>query len=419
MINSNAHKKHLTTILCLFLSFAVLLNFTGCSMKVEANDLMKGINGATIEPKEADDTFIAHSFDFAVTLFKNSIDNKENSLISPLSVMLALAMTANGANGATKTEMETLLGGDIPLEDLNAYLHTYANSLSSTKDAKLSIANSIWFRDTPALHVEPSFLQTNADFYQAAAYKATFDEQTVQDINYWVSKNTDGMIDSIIDSIDNDTIMFLINAIAFDAKWKTPYMTIDVSDRSFTSFDEVVQVSPFMNGIETIYLQDETTTGFIKPYKENYSFVALLPNEGITLSDYIESLTSEQFANLLSNATSASVNTYLPKFSYEYEIQMNQILCDLGMPTAFGPADFLKLGHSSEGNIYIGEVLHKTYISLDEEGVKAAAVTSVEMKIEYAPMYDYTVNLDRPFVYAIIDNATNLPFFIGTVTSLH
>ena len=124
--------------------------------------------------------------------------------------------------------------------------------------------------------------------------------------------------------------------------------------------------------------------------------------------------------NTVSSAEPATVSASLPKFSYEYEITLNDVLKSMGMTDGFNPvtADFKRLGSSPIGNIYIGEVLHKTFISLDELGTKAGAVTKVEMKVESAILDIKIVTLDRPFVYAIIDNATMLPVFIGTVMSL-
>ena len=116
-------------------------------------------------------------------------------------------MTANGAAGATLAQMETVLGRDIPLAELNQYLFSYVQSLTSAKDSKLRIANSIWFRDDSSLQVAQDFLQTNADYYRASAYKAAFDLQTVRDINHWVEDNTDSIIEKIIDDIPADAVM--------------------------------------------------------------------------------------------------------------------------------------------------------------------------------------------------------------------
>jgi serpin B len=118
----------------------------------------------------------------------------------------------------------------------------------------------------------------------------------------------------------------------------------------------------------------------------------------------------------LDEAQEITVSATMPKFRYAYTVQMNDCLKEMGMPAAFSAsqADFSRLGRSSRGNIFIGEVLHKTFIAVDERGTKAGAVTKVEMQDE-AYIETKVVILDRPFVYAIIDNATKLPLFIGTV----
>lgn len=346
----------------------------------------------------------------------------ENVLISPLSIQLALAMTANGAAGKTKAEMEALLGGDIKLEALNEYLYTYVNSLPSGEKCKLQIANSIWFRDNEnRLQVEQDFLQRNADYYGAHAYKTPFDEQTLKDINSWVEDHTDGMIDKILDRIDDDAVMYLINALVFDARWQNVYDKSAIYKGTFTNIKgEEVSVE-MMHSEEMTYLQDSLATGFMKPYQDGkYSFAAMLPNEGVDIYDYISGLTSEGLLETLNKAQSGTVIATLPKFSYEYELSMNDTLKKLGMPTAFDgmSADFSRMAHSSRGNIYIGDVLHKTFIAVDELGTKAGAVTKVEMRDECALVTEWVVTLDRPFVYMIIDNETNLPVFIGTVVDI-
>ncbi len=398
---------------------AILFNLTSCSMDVQAQDLMKDVIANTVNGKQYDDKFIANTASFSVELFKKSVAKGKNSLISPTSVLLALAMTANGADKDTLEQMQTVLSKDIPIDELNEYLYYYVKKLPNGEDAKLSIANSIWFKDT--FKVEQDFLQKNADFYKAAAYKTAFDEQTVKDINNWVSKNTDGMIDKMLEQLPGNAIMYLINTIYFDAKWNEPYLNVKVSEGDFTAHDGSKQKANFMNSVESYYLNDGRATGFIKPYAYRYSFVALLPNETVSIDDYIASLTGEGFLDVLKSKNICTVDAYLPKFTYDYEIKMNEVLKALGMPDAFdaAKADFSRIGDTSDGNIYISEVLHKAFIAVDEEGTRAGAATKVEMVKTGYPEINVTVQLDRPFVYAIIDNATNLPLFIGTVTSMN
>ena len=210
-----------------FISFLLitimLFNLSGCSaliLNVKAQDLMDGVKAQTVQGKPADEKFIGNTADFAIDLFKKTASETNNSLISPLSVMLALAMTANGADKETLTQMQKVLGKDIPLDQLNEYLYSYVKNLPSERKSKLSIANSIWFRDDANyLTVEKDFLQKNADYYNAAAYKSAFDSQTLKDINNWVKSKTDGMIDKILDNIAKDAVMYLINAVVFYARW--------------------------------------------------------------------------------------------------------------------------------------------------------------------------------------------------------
>ena len=415
------YKKTFLAILSLILICSMAVNLTGCATKVQAADLMEGVKANTVTGKVADDTFAQSQMRLAVELFQSSVleSKDENVLISPLSIQLALAMTANGADGDTKAEMEALLGGEISLEDLNEYLYSYVNNLPSAEKYKLQIANSIWFRDDEGrLQAEKDFLQKNADYYGAQAYKAAFDDQTLKDINNWVKDHTDGMIDSILDQIDEDAVMYLINALVFDAEWQHVYDKSDVYKGKFTNIGGTEKQVDMMHSEETVYLQDENAIGFMKPYSgSKYNFAVLLPNEGVDIYEYIAGLTGESLMETLSTPQLGMVMATLPKFSYEYELTMNDVLKELGMPSAFSgdTADFSKMANSSRGNIYIGDVLHKTFISVDELGTKAGAVTKVQMNDECAVISEWVVTLNRPFVYMIIDNETNLPVFIGTV----
>jgi len=415
--------KNMRIYLAALLIAVTSVNIAGCATVAGASDFMDGITSNNISGKPVDSTFTANMADFSIALFQESITDGENSLISPLSAMLALAMTTNGAVGETLVEMEMLLGGGIPIETLNEYLYSYTNGLPSHENAKLSIANSIWFRDDGSLQVVPEFLQLNADYYLAQVYGAAFDGGTARDINAWVNVKTDGMIDSIIDStVDRiRSVMFLINAVAFDAEWLNIYDKTAIREGEFTNINRKKQKVDFMNSLEGAFISDDMATGFIKPYAgHSYSFVALLPNEDISIEAYIESLTGSGFLDILESKQPIEVHASMPKFEYEYEISMIDALEALGMHEAFDSAraDFTGLATSSNGNIFIDEVLHKTFISVDERGTRAGAVTSVSLSDGAPPEEPIVVRLDRPFVFAIVDDATNLPMFIGTMLTL-
>lgn len=416
-------KKLFTAILSITIFIGALINITACSFstsKVQAANLMDGIKANPVSEKNIDEKFIYNTADFSIELFKNSTDDKENSLISPLSAMLALAMTANGADNETLAQMEKALGKDISIEDLNKYLYTYMKKLPNEEKSKLTIANSIWFKENDFMPSK-DFLQIIADYYKADIFKVAFDSSTVSDINNWVKSKTNGMIDKILNKIDPEDVMYLINAVAFDAEWETVYEKASVHEDIFTDVYGNRQKVEFMNSEENLYIEEENAVGFVKPYAKNhYSFVAILPDENISVNEYIKTLTGRKFIDLIKNAKITLVRASLPKFKYEYTIKMNETLESLGMTDAFLPdkADFSKLGKSDIGNLYISEVLHKTFISVDELGTKAGAVTSVDITAAGIPVTFKTVKLNRPFIFAIIDNSTNLPIFIGTVLSL-
>ena len=405
-------------------AFAFIFFFTGIFtnggiVKVLAYDLMKEITPRKVETVELSEQFLRSTADFSIDLFKQSYTKGENSLVSPTSVYLALGMTANGAAGNTLKEFETLLGKyNLNIGHLNSYYNSLARKLATVESGKVSIANSIWYRNDERLDVKTDFLQANADYYNAAAYKADFDsEQTVKDINGWVKNNTGNLIDKIIDKINPNTIMYLINAVYFEDKWEKSYAKEQVRKGSFQLADGTKKSVDFMYSEEEGYLKDSNAQGFIKPYKNGkYSFVALLPNEGVSIDSYVASLSGESFINLLKNKSRDKVSAALPKFKSEYTIKLVEPLKKLGLEECFSDtkANFTKMATSKEGAIFIGDVLHKTFITVDDEGTKAGAVTKVEMQVKSVQL-THMITLNRPFVYAIIDNETKLPLFMGTM----
>ena len=405
-------------IISLVLLCAMAVNLTSCATTVHAEDLMEGVTPNSVTALNDLSSGSADVTDFAIRLFKQTNENGKNTLISPLSVLCALAMTANGAEGETREQMEAVLG--MSVEELNLYLYSYINSLPQGEKYKLSVANSIWFTDDDRFTVNQDFLQTNADYYGADIYKTPFDKQTLKDINNWVKNETDNMIPKVLEDIPDAAIMYLINALAFEAEWTEIYEKNQVRDKTFTKEDGTKQDVELMYSTEGKYLEDENATGFIKYYKERkYAFVALLPNEGVTVSEYINSLDGESLAAMLANAESRSVETAIPKFESEYDTEMSGVLEAMGMSNAFNVtfANFSGIGDSTEGGIYISKVIHKTYIQVGEKGTKAGAVTAIEMNDGSAGPPDEVkqVYLDRPFVYMLIDCETNIPFFIGTM----
>jgi len=358
--------------------------------------------------------------DFGSSLLSNLWAKDDNIMVSPVSIFNALAMTANGASGETLVQFEKLFG--LSIEECNNYLKDYNNSLPYGDKYKLDVANSIWMRDT-FTPVE-SFIEKNKEIYGAEVHKSAFDNNTLNDINNWVKEKTDSMIPKIINTIEDDAYMYLINALAFDAEWSKVYEEDEVRDGIFTKENGETEKVPFMYSEEGEYLEDKNTTGFIKYYKDaEYAFVALLPEEGISMEDYINKLNGKKLKNLLDTSRLLSVKAAIPKFKSEYEAELGKVLVKMGIPDAFDQykADFSGIGQTENDlGLYIDEVLHKTFIEVDENGTKAGAATAVIMK-ECASAYNpevKTVYLDRPFVYMLVDTKSWLPAFLGIVNKI-
>lgn len=364
----------------ILLSICLLAPLAGCGSKntiPKGNKPMELTSDVTVQPvsvKAPADA--AASYDrFAVDLFKTCYDGG-NTLLSPLSVLGALGMTAGGAAGETLSQMEDLFG--MNADEIAAYLAAFG---SDGEGAKLKIANSIWVRED--LRVRDAFLARNTANYGAAIYKTAFGDDTVAAINDWIEEHTDGLVKDVLDRVSPDAVMYLVNALALDAKWENIYRENEVRKATFTAADGTKQDTDMMYSEESRYLADADTTGFVKYYQgRRYAFAALLPREGMSIADYVASLNGEKLGALLDGMTAEKVNAGLPRFKTEYTVEMSKALAALGMTDAFDPAraDFSGMAEIADGdNICISRVLHKTYIAVDESGTKAGAATVVEM----------------------------------------
>ena len=431
-----------TRIICIVLAGAILLSLAGCTsgnpeMSSQSGstetqpesvavpeirgDLMQTVTATKKEPAPITPEAVTAASDFAVRLVQTANHPKQNTLIAPLSVLCALAMVANGAEEETLLQMESTLGMRRDL--YNDFFHSYLTALHTKSASALRLANSIWFTDRNGFVPKEDFLKVNASYYGADAYLSPFDDSTAREINGWVNEKTDGMIPSILDQIPDDALMYLVNALTFDAEWSHPYAEYEVSPGEFNAADGTKQAVEFMHSEEGTYLSDDNATGFIKYYLgRDYAFVALLPDEGISVEEYLDSLDGEKLQNLLTNRSQETVVAVMPKFETQTSLELSEVLKTMGMELPFDSenADFSSMGTSQAGNLSISHILHKTFISVAEDGTRAGAATSIEefFACEAEEEEPKKVKLDRPFVYMLIDCETGFPFFIGTVQDL-
>lgn len=391
------------------------------SLQLTANYDFKGTEGEG----QYDKGFVGAVNGFSVELFKNSVKDDlskgKNTLVSPESVAFALGMAQNGADGNTLKQMQDVLYKGVSLETFNKNMNFIMTEIKAQNDknAKVKIANSVWVKDRNDIVPKEQFLRDCKELYNADLFKGAFDDKTLGQVNSWVSDKTDGMIPSVIDSFKSNDLMYLINCVAFDSKWKKQYEEDQViEDQKFTNAKDDEVKCTMLTGTEKCYLSNERAIGFTKDYAGGrYEFMAVLPNEDISVSDFVSTMTADEFSKLYkSRSYDYEVTTKLPQFTFDHELRLKDALQSMGITEAFSnDADISKM---FEGNdAYIKQVFHKTHIELDAKGTKAAAATAVEAgaKADHSEPEHKEVILDRPFVFAIMDSYSTLPVFIGTV----
>jgi len=364
---------------------------------------------------------------FALELFQKTCkfaEANDNVFISPLSVSMALNMTLNGAEGQTADEMLTALQAEgYDIDDVNAYSRALKDALMKVDPStEFSIANSIWYRNK-GFTVKTPFLDVNKQNYDAEISALDFSSpDAVTTINNWCAKQTNDKIKEIITNIPDDMAMYLINAVYFKGIWTSKFDKDDTQKEDFRLADGKTDKVNMMRQTGTFnYTADETAAYLEMPYgNQAFGMTVILPNEGSTVADAIAALTDEHWSDITRSLTGCEANIRFPRFKAECEYKLhNDILPDMGMITPFTDyADFSKI---SDTPLSISEVIHKTFVEVNEKGTEAAAVTEVGMSFTSAnptppQPVDFTVN--KPFLFLIRERSTGIILFIGRMNTI-
>ncbi len=355
---------------------------------------------------------------FSFELFKEvyALSGRDNMMISSLSTSYALGMTYNGSDGSTRDAFRDVLHfGDLDDAAVNeSYRDLMGQIVKMDKQVEFSIANSIWYRlGFPVLE---DFIKTNQDFFDAAVEELDFSDPGAKDrINGWIEDKTNDKIKDMLDNIPSDAVMYLINAIYFNAKWKYQFDAEDTSPGDFHLHDGSVSQAEFMkvNGAFN-YLVGEGFSAVELPYGDSsFSMILMLPDWNSTLDELVEGLDEEGWESMLATPGVQNIQIEIPKFKYGFKSLLNDPLMNLGLGVAFGGgADFSRI--TPGGGIYISRVIHQTFIDVQEEGTEAAAATIVEIRETSGPGNDF-FRADRPFLYVIKENSTSAILFMGKV----
>lgn len=376
------------------------------------------LRGEEVEMLEAGQQF---AFDFFTRVYDaERVGKDRNFMISPLSLSMALAMTRNGAAGETEAAMtETLkLTPFNDEEAINSYYSKLREALLATDPStKLSIANSIW--TNKHIVIKPAFVAANRDYFHSTVEAVDFaDPATVGRINQWAADNTQQLIDHVLDETDPMALMYLLNAIYFKGIWTSQFDKKQTQKAPFAYENgNVKQVDMMQQKAEFNYSENDAMQMVELPYgNQAFSMVVLLPKAGNNLRDINDLLREgSAWSTLNSSRRRALVDLRLPRFKTEYNIRLNDLLTDMGMGVAFSPgqADFSRM---SDLEAFISFVDQFTYISTDEEGTEAAAVTVVGVELtSVGPSREVLFNANHPFIYLIREQSTGAILFMGAV----
>lgn len=412
----------------LFVMATVLLMSASCEDKhgdIDVNNLPEPIKidlrSSETEIVSADQSF---AFKFFETVYNEEAADEDNSfMVSPLSLSMALAMTMNGAEGATKEAMQqTLRLKGFNGDEVNSYYKKLREALLATDPStKLSIANSIWTNQNVA--IKNDFISRNREYFNSSVESVDFgDDRTKDLINNWASANTNGLIDKVIESTNTDDLMYLLNAIYFKGIWVSEFSKSKTQQKLFTLEDGSVENVDMMNQTSKFkYMSDELMQLVQLPYgNEAFSMLVLLPKENKKLKDVAAALNNPGYwGELKSGLKVSEVELYLPKFKTEYSKKLNSVLTDMGMGLAF--ADDANFFGMSDVPSQISFVKQDTYIAVDEVGTEAAAVTTVGVVMTSMPAEPQKVVFiaNRPFIYVIQENSTGSILFMGAVKNFN
>ncbi len=399
-----------------FLFVLILLSTFGCDT-TEPTEPLRELSSSEAKIIEADNSF-------GLKLFKelNTEMADSNVFISPLSVSMALGMTYNGAVGSTEEAMRTTLEfGELSMAEINESYKSLIELLKGIdSDVEFNIANSIWYKyDRP---FKQDFFERCRDYFDARVSGLDFGKpQAVKDtINNWVEENTNGRIKDILDYVDPWAVMYLVNAIYFNGTWTYQFNEEDTKNDIFylpggeTKDCKMMEIKSLFK-----YFEDSLLQAIDIPYGSgNYSMTVVLPGYGEDIEEFIAGLTQEKWNEWMSRFYEDSVNLFLPKLKLEYKTDsiLKEVLKEMGMEIAFDPYRANFTGMADPSNIWIGRVIHKAFLEIDEEGTEAAAATVVEMLESSVPEEtDPIIMINRPFIFAIRENHSGAILFIGKI----
>ena len=409
-------KKNLATLMLISLFLLV----TGCGKESDSVSLNSS-NDVEFGKKDYQ-KIITPNNQLGFQMFKEVLEDENgNVFISPISLYMALSMLYNGAEGKTKEEIAKVL--HVEGMDVNQLNRANASLLlklqNNSTQIQMNIANSIWINDN--FHFRSAFVKNNNHYFNAKIEEIDMHDQiSPKRINDWGKKSTNGKIDDIVyETINDDVVAMLINAIYFKGDWTYPFDKEQTQKQTFYLKDGTTKDISLMGLNEKLaYFEHEKFQAVSLPYgDETMSMKVLLPKENSNLKELEGMFTMDHWQQWNSAFHKKNGTILLPAFQLEYEVLLNELLVNLGMVTAFSRnANFSRMIEEMN-SLAISEVKQKNFIDVNEDGTEAAAITSEAIAETSAPADSFYMKVDRPFVIVITDDETDTILFMGSIAN--
>lgn len=411
-------KISLILVISLLLSSVSGCMLSGNTLTIDSESSLKKVD---IKEAEIDEKIINNINNIGIDIMKNAGKEGENLIASPLSLAIVLTILANGAEGETKKELESIINrSNIASESLNKQycillnmLETLGYEENNKKTTMIDTANSIWTAKDFSL--KDDFIKDCTSYYDAGIYNVDFSSKnTPVTINQWINDKTNGKIKDYLKHIDPETVMYIFNSLHFKGKWQNEFSKKNTKPEDFYLKDGNKKKVDMMNDQRQMlsYEDDDIVAGNLNYY--GCSMQIIIPKGDI--NRYISNLDYEKLQEKLKKGEYVKTKIKLPKFEYEAEYSYKDILKKLGVNKAFDidDADFRNI--SDLQPLFINDISQKCVISVDEEGTEAVALTSVQLcGAAKPPEKIIELYANRPFIYFIKHNRTGAVMFVGVV----
>ena len=338
-----------------------------------------------------------------------------NVMVSPLSLLFAVAMLFEASDGDTNKEINAFLEDqyDCIAEGLKSVIADSNRTIS-----KLKIANAIYIDDEYMDYVKKSFIQ-NLNGKVFAELLSADKNSSSRIVNEWVKYKTRGLIKKLVNEDERLDSVALLNSIVFEAEWAEKYDECDIEKELFSNEDGTSSIVSMLHSEESTLLINSKVTGFLKPYKDKeYYFAGLLPNEDNSIKNVLEKMSDEDWSLLFRKARRAKIDVKIPEYKFDYKIDFSEILDEIGIPSIFDQTSSNLRNMISVDGIYVDRVVQKAYIEVSRKGTRASVITGTIVAAGLPSRERYEVYLNRPFIFAIYHSHSGIPVYIGVVRRL-